>query len=155
MYTYLFLLLAGLANLKKFAATPEAEPHKELHDLQLARISGVHALLSGNAPDDHKQKFYAISTALWDSIKVFAVERLPAAITQGPFISGETPGVDDYHVGAWLARIAYVVGAQKSDEGISALEKTFGPIPEKVKVYWTAWTARDSWVKAYPDNKLH
>jgi hypothetical protein len=144
-----------LAGLKKFAETPEAEPHKELHDKSIERIYGLHALLSGNAPDDAKQKFYAVSTVLWASIKVFTVETLPAAITQGPFISGETPGVDDYHVGAWLARIAFLLGAQKSDEGISALEKTFGPIPEKVKVYWSAWIGRDSWVKAYPDNTLH
>jgi len=144
-----------LAGLKKFAETPEAEPHKESHDKNIAKISGLDALLSGNAPDHAKQGFYAASTALWASIKVFTVEALPAAITQGPFISGETPGVDDYHVGAWIARIAFLLGAQKSDEGISALEKTFGPMPEKVKVYWSAWIVRDSWVKAYPDNTLH
>jgi len=146
---------ARLAGLRKFAETPQAEPHKELHDKQIAKISGLDALFSGNAADDAKQGFYAGSTALWASIKVFAVETLPAGITQGPFISGETPGVDDYHVGAWVARIAFLLGARKSDEGISALEKTFGPIPENVKVYWSAWIARDSWVKAYPDNTLH
>ncbi|KAH8988382.1 hypothetical protein EDB92DRAFT_1948056 [Lactarius akahatsu] len=102
-----------------------------------------------------KQGFYSASTAVWDSIKVFAVETLPAAISEGPFIGVATPGVDDYHVGAWIARIAFLLGAQKSDEGVAVLEKGFGPIPEKVKVYWSAWTARDSWVKAYPDRVLH
>lgn len=144
-----------LAGLKKYAGTAEAEPHKEFHDAQLAKISGVDALLSGSAPDEAKQGFYTASTALWDSIRDFAVETLPTVITQGPFIGGATPGVDDYHVGAWIARIAFVLGAHKSDQGIPALEKTFGPIPEKVKVYWSAWTARDSWVKVYPDHALH
>ena len=154
-YAYRLLLLTGLAGLKKFAEKPEAEPHKEIHAKNIARFSGLDALFRGNAPDDAKQKFYAVSTALWASIKVFTIETLPAAITEGPFISGETPGVDDYHVAAWIARIAFRLGAQKSDEGISVLEKTFGPIPEKVKAYWSAWIARDSWVKAYPDNTLH
>ncbi|KAH9034224.1 hypothetical protein EDB85DRAFT_2144492 [Lactarius pseudohatsudake] len=144
-----------LAYLKKHAATPEAEPHKDFYDKEIAKISRLDALLTGDAPDEAKQGFYAASTALWDSIKVFAVETLPAAISSGPFIGGATPGVDDYHVGAWIARIAFLLGAQKSDEGVAALEKGFGPIPEKVKVYWSTWIARDSWVKAYPDRALH
>ena len=80
---------------------------------------------------------------------------LPTAITEGPFIGGVRPGVDDFHVGAWITRIAFVSGAQKSEEGLSALEKRFGPLPENVKAYWTAWIGRDSWVKAYPENALH
>ncbi|KAH8988996.1 hypothetical protein EDB86DRAFT_3081284 [Lactarius hatsudake] len=144
-----------LAGLKKHAATPAAEPHRDFHDKQIAKISGLDALLAGNAPDEARRGFYSASTALWDSIKVFAVETLPAAIGEGPFIGGATPGVDDYHVGAWIARIAFLLGAQQSDEGVAALEKGFGPIPEKVKVYWSAWIARDSWVKAYPDKALH
>ncbi|KAH9069537.1 hypothetical protein EDB83DRAFT_2518303 [Lactarius deliciosus] len=116
-----------LAGLKKHAATPEAELHKDFHDKQIARISGLDALLTRNAPDEAKPGFYSASTALWDSIKVFTVETLPAAISEGPFIGGATPGVDDYHVGAWIAHIAFLLGAQKSDEGVAALEKGFGP----------------------------
>src|SRR6266852_5452468 len=100
------------------------------------------------------RRFFSKSSALWDGIKVFIVETLPAAFTEGPFIGGVRPGVDDFHVGAWIARIAFVSGAQKS-EGWSALEKIFGPLPENVKAYWTAWIGRDSWVKAYPENVLH
>jgi len=69
---------------------------------------------------------------------------LPAAITDGPFIAGAEPGVDDFHVAAWLARIASVVGAQKSEEGVSALEKRFRPIPQEVEVFRDAWIKRDS-----------
>ncbi|KAI0297024.1 hypothetical protein B0F90DRAFT_1819574 [Multifurca ochricompacta] len=118
-------------------------------------ISGVHALLNGQAPDEVKQGFFNVSTALWESIKSFIFETLPAAITEGPFIGGSRPGIDDLHVGAWLARIAFLSGGQKCDQGVVALEKRFGPVPEKVKVYWAAWIGRDSWVRAYPDNVLH
>ena len=146
---------AGLEGLKKHAASTEGEPHKAFYDGQIAKLSAINTLLQGNAPDEGKREFYAASTALWESIKAFIVETLPAAITEGPFIAGATPGVDDYHVAGWLARIAFLSGAQKSEEGISALEKRFGPVPEKVKVYWAAWIKRDSWVKAYPENNLH
>jgi len=146
---------AGLGHLKKYAAAPEAQVHKAFYDRQITKISGLHALLNGQAPDEGKQRFFSKASALWDGIKVFIVETLPAAITEGPFIGGVRPGVDDFHVGAWIARIAFVSGAQKSDEGVSALEKRFGPLPENVKAYWTAWIGRDSWVKAYPENALH
>ncbi|KAH9957533.1 hypothetical protein BC827DRAFT_1270230 [Russula dissimulans] len=76
------------------------------------------------------------STALSDDIKGFIVVALPAAIDRGPFIAGAESEVDDFHVAAWLVRIAYVVGAQKSDEGVSALERRFRPIPHKIKVFW-------------------
>lgn len=144
-----------LGHLKKYAATPEAQVHKEFYDKQITKLSGLHAVLNGQAPDDGKQRFFSKSSALWDSIKVFIVETLPSAITEGPFIGGVRPGVDDFHVGAWIARIAFVSGAQKSEEGLAALEKRFGPLDEKVKAYWTAWIGRDSWVKPYPENALH
>jgi len=52
--------------------------------------------------------------------------------------------VDDFHVGAWLAQIALISGARKSEEGMSVLEKRFGPLPEKMKACWAAWVERDS-----------
>jgi hypothetical protein len=148
-------LFAGLGHLKKYAATPEAQVHKAFYDRQITKISGLHALLNGQVPDEAKQRFFSKSSALWDGIKVFIVETLPTSITEGPFIGGVRPGVDDFHVGAWIARIAFVSGAEKSDEGMSVLEKRFGPLPENVKAYWTAWIGRDSWVKAYPGYALH
>lgn len=148
------ILFAGLGYLKKYAATPEAQVHKAFYDKQITRLSGLHAVLNGKSPED-KQRLFAKSSALWDDIKVFIIETLPNSITEGPFIGGVRPGVDDFHVGAWIARIAFVSGGQKSVEGLTSLEKRFGPLPEKVKAYWTAWIGRDSWVKAYPENALH
>jgi hypothetical protein len=74
---------------------------------------------------------------------------------EGPFISGARPGVDDFHFGAWLARVASLLGAHTSKEGVDALQRRFEPLPENVKLYWAAWISRDSWVKAYPDSVLH
>jgi len=144
-----------LGYLKRYAMTPEGQAHKSFYDQRIAAISGLYALLNGQASDEVKQSSFSATTALWDAIKAFTVETLPAAIAEGPFIGGDRPGVDDFHVGAWLARIAFVLGAQNSDAGVSVLEKAFGPLPEKVKVFWSAWIVRDSWVKTYPDNVLH
>jgi hypothetical protein len=149
------ILFAGLGNLKKYAATLEAQVHKAFYDKQITNISSLLAVLNGQVPDEGKQSLFSRSTALWDGIKVFIVQTLPTAITEGPFIGGVRPGVDDFHVGAWIARIAFVSGAQKSEEGVAVLERRFGPLPEKVNAYWTAWIGRDSWVKAYPNNALH
>ena len=155
--------------MKAFAGTPEAQVHKAFYDKKIASISKLHALLNGQATEDTKRDFFAASTALWDAIKFFVLETLPAALshhhgdgesdsdssTEGPFISGARPGIDDFHVGAWLARVASLLGAHTSKEGIDALQRRFGPLPEKVKLYWAAWIERDSWVKAYPDSVLH
>ena len=146
---------AGLAGLKKYAESPEGQQHKAFYDKHIAKISALSAILKGTAPDEDKQQFFVISASLWENIKLFVVEILPGAIQEGPFIAGATPGVDDYHVGAWLARIAFLSGAKKSEEGVAALEKRFGPIPEKVRKYWAGWIVRDSWTKAYPENDLH
>ena len=141
--------------MKKIAETPEAKPYKEIHDKNITRFSTADAIFSGTAPDDVKKGYFDASTALWVSIKAFIGETLPAAIKgTGPFIGGEIPGSDDFHVGAWISRIALVLGAQKSDEGIAALEKTLGPLPEKTKAYWSAWTERASWESAFPGGNL-
>ncbi len=141
--------------MKKYAGTPEAQANKAFYDKQVTKISGLYAVLNGEASEDAIRGFFSASTALWEGVKVLIIETLPAAVTEGPFIGGARPGVDDFHVGAWLARIAFVSGAQQSEEGVSVLEKRFGHLPEKVKAYWGAWIGRDSWVKAYPDNALH
>ena len=158
----------GLAAVKVFAGTPEAQVHKEFYDKKVASISELHALLNGQATEDAKRDFFARSTALWDAIKVFVLETLPAALshrddddntsdgsTEGPFIGGVGPGLDDFHVGAWLARVASLLGAHTSKEGVDALQRSFGPLPKNVQLYWAAWIARDSWVKTYPDSVLH
>ncbi|KAI9507460.1 hypothetical protein F5148DRAFT_1014960 [Russula earlei] len=138
---------ARQASLKRFAAFPDARANLPFYCKQLASISGLHALLNGQATDDVKRDFFVASAALWDAIRAFIFETLPAALGRshpggdaeargGPFFGGERPGVDDFHVGVWLARIAFVLGARQSEEGVPALERTFGPLPESVESYW-------------------
>lgn len=157
--------------MKAFAGIPEAQVHKAFYDKNIASISKLHALLHGKATEDTKRDFFVTSIALWDAIKVFVLETLPAALSHyhhhdgdynssgggigGLFIGGARPGVDDFHVGAWLARVAFLLGAHTSNEGVDALQRGFGPLPENVKLYWAVWIARDSWAKAYPDSVLH
>ncbi|KAI0252302.1 hypothetical protein BJV78DRAFT_1204333 [Lactifluus subvellereus] len=144
-----------LGGLKKYAATEEGQAYKTFYDAKIAATGRMHALLNGHATHGDKQGHFTASTDLWAAIKAFTLETLPAAITVGPFIGGARPGVDDFHVGAWLARIAFLVGAQKSEEGFLMLDERFGLVDEKVETYLKAWSARDSWVKTYPDHVLH
>jgi hypothetical protein len=151
------LRFVGLSHLRRYVVTPtpEAQAHKAFYEAQITKISSLQPILNSQSPDEAKQSLFSRSSVLWEAIKVFIVETLPSAIGEGPFIGGIRPGVDDFHVGAWIARIAFVLGAHKSEEGLIALDRIFEPIPEKVEEYWTAWIGRESWVKAYPNNNLH
>jgi hypothetical protein len=102
-----------------------------------------------------KNDFFEQSKAHWDALRSFILDILPAYLPNGGFIGGVKPGEDDFHVAAWLARIASVSGAKKTEEGMNELEKEVGmPIPEKVAKYWNVWVQRESWKKVYQDG-LH
>ena len=78
-----------------------------------------------------------------------------AILPESGFIGGAEPGEDDFHFGAWLARVTWVCGGDKEAEGYKALEKELnGPVPDKVVSYWKAWSARPSWQKVYAET-LH
>ena len=80
---------------------------------------------------------------------------LPTILPESGFIGGAQPGEDDFHVGAWIARVAWVCGGDKEAEGYKALEKELkGDVPPKVVAYWTAWSVRPSWKKVYEET-LH
>lgn len=80
---------------------------------------------------------------------------LPTILPDSGFIAGSEPGEDDFHVGAWLARVAWITGAAKEADGYEKLEKELKvSVPAKVASYWQAWAARDSWKKVYADT-LH
>ncbi|KAH9985910.1 hypothetical protein BJV77DRAFT_1030743 [Russula vinacea] len=128
-FANVFTITRKVRTLEKVCSGTRGSSKQPFYEGRIAKLSGLYAVLNGQAAED-----------------VFLDETLPAAIGEGPFIGGARPGVDDFHVGS---------GAQKSEEGVSVLEKRFGPLPEKVKAYWIAWIARDSWVKAFPENVLH
>ncbi|CAG7847431.1 SubName: Full=Uncharacterized protein {ECO:0000313/EMBL:CCA68191.1} [Serendipita indica DSM 11827] len=106
---------------------PTAPPElKDFYDAKVTKISGLNAIYT---PD------------------------LPTYLPEQGFLGGDIPGEADYHVGAWLARIASVLGA-KNETGAWKSFEVFGPVPESLQKYWEAWTARKSWNAVYKDG-LH
>lgn len=89
-------------------------------------------------------------------MKAFILEELPDILPESGFLGGDKPGEDDFHLAAWLARIASVAGGgDSSKDGARAIEKELGKAtPEKVVSYWTAWSGRKSWQEVYA-NGLH
>ncbi|KAJ3933608.1 MAG: hypothetical protein NXY57DRAFT_1037494 [Lentinula lateritia] len=137
------------AALKKYSLHPEAEPHKAFYDEKIASNGAFLTLYQGKASKD---EFFAQSHTHFHNIATFFKESLVSYLPENGFICGEIPGEDDYHLGAWLTRIAAALGAKNKDEAIPAFEKGFGaPIPGQVVSYWQAWTERPSWIKVYPE----
>jgi hypothetical protein len=109
------------------------------------------AIYEGNVPAEAKQGFFATSTKHWENIRKFVLEEVPQVLPDEGFIGGERPGEDDFHLGAWLARIVGVVGGKDIDD----LKEELGQdVPEKVVKYWQTWSARDSWKTVYAEG-LH
>ena len=117
---------------------------------------GLLAIYNGQVPDEAKQGLFQDGVARWETISSFLTTELPATLPDsGPFLGGETPGEDDFHLGAWIARVAFLTGGTPDKEGYKALEKeTKGPVPAKIAAYWAAWAERPSFQKVYA-NGLH
>jgi len=145
----------GQDALLKIAQTPEAAPHKDFYDAKIAGNGGLLAIYQGKAPEAVKLGFFAKSQAHFETVSSVFFEVLPPYLPESGFIGGESPGEDDFHIGAWLARISATAGAKASEDGLKALESALGkPIPAKVAAYWNAWIERPSWTVVYADG-LH
>lgn len=104
----------------------------------------------GKVPDAAKAEFFARSKAHIDVVASLIYDVLPGHLPESGFVGGERPGEADFHVGAWLARIAAASGAQRSEEGLQAFEKAFGKkVSERLASYWNAWVDRASWKEVY------
>ncbi|KAJ6577504.1 hypothetical protein B0H19DRAFT_1120164 [Mycena capillaripes] len=128
------------AALERYSQGPGAEPYKAFYQVKLAQNGEMLAIISGRASEQDKAAYFAKSQAHFDSVKnaVF-----------------EIPGEDDFHVGAWLTRIAALNGAKSSDDAVVAMGAAFGKlVPGKVVAYWDVWTGKSSWKKVYA-NGLH
>ncbi|RDX55940.1 hypothetical protein OH76DRAFT_1414459 [Lentinus brumalis] len=142
-------------SLEKYSVLPEAAALKEFYDGKKAFNGGILAIYKGEVPEDAKQQFFKQASALWQNIVSFILEELPAVLPESGFLGGETPGEDDFHVEAWLARVTFLAGGKPEKDGYKALEKeTKQPLPAKVVAYWTAWAERASFKKVY-ENGLH
>jgi hypothetical protein len=108
------------------------------------------ALISGKVSKQDKAAFFAKSQGHFNSVKSTVFDFLPGYLPESGFIGGETPGEDNFHIGAWLTRIAALNSAKSSNDAVVTMGAVFGsPVPGKVAAYWEAWTAKTSWKKVY------
>ncbi|KAF8213369.1 hypothetical protein K438DRAFT_1089445 [Mycena galopus ATCC 62051] len=138
------------AVLEKLSVDPEAAAYKDFYETKKGENGGLLPLFTGKASEEQKAGFFALSQAHLDSIKGALFEVLPGFLPASGFIGGEVPGEDDFHVGAWLTRVADASGGKSADDALAAIEGAYGaPVPGKVSAYWGAWTARASWKKVH------
>ncbi|KAH9946687.1 hypothetical protein B0H21DRAFT_394597 [Amylocystis lapponica] len=136
--------------LEKHSQLPEAAPFKAIYDEKKAANGGLLAIYKGEVPADVTRGFFAQSIAHWEALAAFILDDLPAALPASGFLGGAEPGEDDFHLAAWLARLASVRGGTADKDGYKALEKeTKQPVPAKVAAYWAAWSERPSWKAVY------
>ena len=119
----------------------------------MARIGGLYAVYTPGASSDVTGPFFKVSQDNWDAVANFTINVLPKYLPEQGFIGGEVPGEADFHVAAWTAHIAAVLGA-KNEAGAWKVFETFGPVSESLKNYWDTWTAKKSWNVVYKDG-LH
>ena len=152
------LRLIGLTSLvdhkvlQRVAPTAPAEL-KSFYDGRVSKINGLNTVYTPGASSDVTGPFFKASQGNWDAVSNFTLKILPEYLPEQGFIGGEVPGEADYHVGAWLARIAGVLGG-KNESGAWKSFEAFGPVPESLKKYWETWAARKSWNVVYKDG-LH
>ncbi|KAG8884572.1 hypothetical protein FRB97_003869 [Tulasnella sp. 331] len=114
------------------------------------------AIFSPSPPSYMKNAFLEKSKALWLSIRSFILNDIPAVLPTAGFIGVDTPGEDDFHLAAWLARMTALCGGNPDANGVFALKKELGgpDVPQKVVDYWGLWTELDAWQMVYKE-KLH
>jgi glutathione S-transferase len=145
----LYQLSLGQVSLEANASAPEAAPFKEFYETKIAANGGLLAIYQGEATEQIKAGFFKKSQ---DHVRVLSValnELLPQHLPAKGFIHGERPGEADFHVAAWITRIAATAGGKDADSGLKSLEASYGPLPEKVVAYWNSWVQRASWKKVY------
>lgn len=150
MYVHACTSRPGQNALLKYSQTPEAAPFKSFYDTKLASNGAVLSIYTGSAPPSTTQAFFAHSRAHWQHIVEFLTVRLPAVLPERGFLGGAQPGEDDFHLGAWIARIAFLLGGSQDKDGCKAFEKETKQAPDpKLAAYWAAWSERASWKTVY------
>ncbi|KAF4572745.1 GST N-terminal domain-containing protein [Pleurotus pulmonarius] len=143
-------------TLAKVAASTEGKEFEEFYADKIAGNGGLLDIYRGNALEATKDGFFQQSQNHFANVGAYILQSLPKRLPEDTaFLGGNIPGEDDFHLGAWLARIAATVGATKSEEGLAALKDAFGAeVPDPVAAYWKAWSSRDSWKDVYGEG-LH
>ncbi|KAJ7169595.1 hypothetical protein C8R46DRAFT_1349621 [Mycena filopes] len=138
------------AGLEKYSASADGASYKAFYEAKMAAERRQVALVAHSpihifmifVSEEAKAGFLASSQAHFENIKTAILEFLPSFLPESGFIGGDVPGEDDFHVGAWLTRIAATTGAKTAEEAGKTMEVAYGaPVPAKVAAYWGAWTA--------------
>ncbi|PVG03270.1 hypothetical protein CPB86DRAFT_723905 [Serendipita vermifera] len=134
---------------------PIAPPElKDFYDQKYKANSGLLAIYTDGASNEITAPWFKLSQDNWDAVGNFITQVLPTYLPEQGLLGGDTPNEADYHVGAYLARIADVLGA-KSEKGAASIFKVFtGEVPASVLQYWDTWVVRPSWETVYKDG-LH
>jgi hypothetical protein len=129
---------------------PIAPPElKDFYDQKYKANSGLVAIFAEGASSETTAPWFKLSQANWDAVGNFITQVLPPYLPEQGLIGGDAPNEADYHVGAYLARIAGVLGA-KSEKGAASSFAVFtGEVPAKVSQYWDTWIVRPSWETVY------
>lgn len=144
------IIKTGQNALEKFSAAPEGQPYAAFYESKLVSNGGLLTVLQGNAPQAVTEDLFKRSQAHFDSVTTALYEILPKYLPTAGYIGGERPGNADFHVAAWLGRIAAVSGAKNGEDAASALAQSFGkPLPGPVIEYIAAWASRESWKQVY------
>lgn len=146
---------SGQDALGRHSSQPNAAQYKAFYDSKLASNGILHSIYQGTAPDYDKQAFFQQSKSHWNNLKQFISEELAGLLPDTTFFGGDNPSEDDFHLGAWLARIAFVAGGGNEQDGVRALENGLGiELHPKISAYWGAWSSRKSWQEVYAEG-LH
>ncbi|KAF9044887.1 hypothetical protein BDZ89DRAFT_1099705 [Hymenopellis radicata] len=131
------LFVAGRqATLNRLVADPAAAKYADFYK---AKLEGNGFLLN----------FFEVSQAHFEKLRALIYEILPKQLQAE---NGEA----DFHVVAWLTRIAATSGGTSAGDAVEAIEKSFGaPLPPTVKSFFTKWIPRDSWKTVYGTAGLH
>jgi len=143
------------AALEKYA--PTAPEFSEFYTEKLKSngfLNGVYS--QTGASEQVKTIWFTKSGNAWAAIRKFILEDIPAVLPASGYIGGEVPGEDDFHLAAWLARLALLTGATPGTEGVLTLKKELdgAEVPEKIVVYWALWAQTPAWQVVYKDG-LH
>lgn len=140
----------GQAALERISATPEAAGFKTFYDKKIPENGGLLKVYKYEVPEEAKNGFFQASTGHIANIRDLILNVIPAKLPASGFLGGERPGEDDYHLIAWLARIASTVFASNDAAGILSYEKELGsPVPQSVVTYWKLWVERPSFKTVY------
>jgi len=129
----------------------EGAEYTKFYTNKIQQNGGLLAVYESNVPEEVKEGFFAKSIAHVEALKEYISTVLPHHLPKtSAFIGGDKPGEDDFHLAAWLTRIAATSQAKDASSAMAAVGANLGTtVPESVQAYWGAWVERPSWKTVY------